>query len=146
MKVEFGLAALALTGVAFGDPSADEVTSLPGWDGELPSRQFSGYLTVNTTKHMHYWMVESENDPTTDPVVLWLNGWFIGIFTMQLKLCAIDVYWLGGPGCSSLDGYLYEHGPFHVDENDYAKVGMNVCKKQENIHENISFVMIHCFV
>jgi carboxypeptidase C (cathepsin A) len=73
MKVELGLATLLLSS-AFAEPSADEVTSLPGWDGALPSRQFSGYLTVNTTKHMHYWMVESENDPSTDPVVLWLNG------------------------------------------------------------------------
>ena len=35
----------------------DEVPSLPGFSGPLPSRQFSGYLSpVNSpSKKMHYW-------------------------------------------------------------------------------------------
>ena len=74
-------------------PAADEITALPGWTGALPSRQFSGYLDASPTKHLHYWMSFSEGAPETDPVVFWFNG---------------------GPGCSSLDGFLYEHGPFRV--------------------------------
>lgn len=38
---------------------------------------------------MFYYFVESEKSPANDPVVLWLNG---------------------GPGCSSLGGFVYEHG------------------------------------
>ena len=66
--------------------TADKIASLPLWDSELPSEQFSGYLDIpNSSKHLHYWLIESENDPEKDPVILWLNG---------------------GPGCSSLDGLV----------------------------------------
>ncbi len=52
----------------------DEIHHLPGWDGSLPSRHFSGYLNFSGSsspfgKHMHYWFVESEGNPATDPVV-----------------------------------------------------------------------------
>lgn len=54
----------------------DRITSLPGWDGALPSKQYSGYLNVSgTASHLHYWFVESEEvDPATAPTLLWLNG------------------------------------------------------------------------
>ena len=32
----------------------DEVKALPGWDGALPSRHFSGYLQASPTKRLHY--------------------------------------------------------------------------------------------
>ena len=31
------------------DRAADEVTSLPGWEGRLPSKHYSGYLDVGLT-------------------------------------------------------------------------------------------------
>ena len=76
---------------------SDEITTLPGWTGKLPSKQYSGYIdipnTAPNTRHYHYWFVESENDPENDPIVFWFNG---------------------GPGASSLLGYFTELGPFHV--------------------------------
>ncbi|XP_068598463.1 lysosomal protective protein [Brachionichthys hirsutus] len=77
-------------------PSADEVTHLPGLQKQPSFRHYSGYLSVADGKHLHYWFVESENDTAADPVVLWLNG---------------------GPGCSSLDGFLTEHGPFLIQDD-----------------------------
>lgn len=96
MQATWLVTALSLVPLAFSEVPADEITALPGWEGRLPSRQFSGYLNVGA-KHMHYWLVESETDSKTAPVLLWLNG---------------------GPGCSSLEGLIYEHGPFRVSSTD----------------------------
>mmetsp|Transcript_36242 Transcript_36242/g.79110 ORF Transcript_36242/g.79110 Transcript_36242/m.79110 type:complete len:467 (+) Transcript_36242:46-1446(+) len=86
--------ALAFAAAVVGAPASHEVKSLPGWDGALPSKMYSGYLDASATKHLHYILVERENaDPATSPTVFWFNG---------------------GPGCSSLDGFIYEHGPFRT--------------------------------
>lgn len=86
---------LSLLTVINGAYAPDEIVALPGWEGALPSKQYSGYLNYSST-HLHYWFVESEQDPINAPTVLWFNG---------------------GPGCSSLDGFIYEHGPFVVSKN-----------------------------
>jgi len=93
-----------LVAFAAAAPSGHEITALPGWSGPLPSRHYSGYLNISQTKRIHYWFVESMNNPTTDPVVVWMNG---------------------GPGCSSLDGFVYEHGPFRFSEDGTSLVRFN---------------------
>jgi len=85
-----GFALAALTGVATAAVAADEVKSLPGWDGELPSKHYSGYLPARGGEnHVHYHLTLSEENPATDPITLWSNG---------------------GPGCTSLKGAFEEVG------------------------------------
>lgn len=75
-------------------PETALVTRIPGFNGTLPSKHYSGYVTVDDShgRNLFYYFVESEGNSSKDPVVLWLNG---------------------GPGCSSFDGFIYEHGPFN---------------------------------
>jgi cathepsin A (carboxypeptidase C) len=72
---------------------SDEIISLPGLYPSPDFKQYSGYLDATQGRHLFYWFVESQNNPSKDPVVLWLNG---------------------GPGGSSLYGLFTENGPFRV--------------------------------
>lgn len=75
----------------------DKFDQLPGFDGPMKTNSYSGYLTVNDDKKLHYVFIESEDDPSNDPVLIWFNG---------------------GPGCSSLLGFLQENGPVVVDDDN----------------------------
>jgi carboxypeptidase C (cathepsin A) len=44
------------------------ITSVPGYEGQLPSKHYGGYITVGN-KQLYYYMVESERNPATDPIV-----------------------------------------------------------------------------
>ncbi|XP_059432961.1 serine carboxypeptidase-like 20 [Corylus avellana] len=77
-------------------PNTALIAEIPGFTGTLPSNHYSGYVTIDQShgKNLFYYFIESEGNPSKDPVVLWLNG---------------------GPGCSSFDGFVYEHGPFNFE-------------------------------
>lgn len=74
--------------------SRGEILHLPGLRYKPNFKQYSGYIDVTPTRHLFYWFVESQSDPSKDPVIFWTNG---------------------GPGCSSMIGFGSEHGPFIID-------------------------------
>ncbi|KAK7105695.1 lysosomal protective protein-like isoform X2 [Littorina saxatilis] len=88
--------AFLLPSALIAAPYEDEVRMLPGLPQKPSFRQYSGYLAATKSRRLHYWFVESVNNPKKDPVAVWLNG---------------------GPGCSSLFGLLGENGPFRVRED-----------------------------
>ncbi|KAI1728278.1 serine carboxypeptidase domain-containing protein [Ditylenchus destructor] len=98
---------LLINAVPFqNDVSVEEIQTLPGLDFQVNFKHYSGFLQASPTHFLHYWFVESQNNPVTDPLVFWFNG---------------------GPGCSSLDGLLNEMGPYMVNpdgktlkQNPYA--------------------------
>ncbi|KAL5844943.1 hypothetical protein ACOSQ4_010901 [Xanthoceras sorbifolium] len=88
---------------------ADKIDALPGQPQGVDFNQYAGYVTVDPKagRYLFYYFVESPQNSSTKPLVLWLNG---------------------GPGCSSLGyGAMEELGPFRVNSdgktlfrNEYA--------------------------
>jgi serine carboxypeptidase-like clade 1 len=106
--------------LAIAHASFVSVTSLPGWNGTLPSKWYSGFVDVSpsplgTKMFEHYVFIESENDPANDPVVLWMNG---------------------GPGASSMYGLFVEMGPLLLKDDslqtdEYRRTGVPTLQYNE---------------
>ena len=95
-----GIILLALVSCSLAAPVEDLVTTLPGMNDNkpFPFKMYSGYLQVaSSTRNLHYIYVESRKDPKNDPLLIWFNG---------------------GPGCSSLLGWIQEHGPYVVEDGE----------------------------
>jgi len=94
------------------EANRDLITNLPGLNFEPTFKQFSGYIQVSPTRNIHYWYIESSNNPSTDPVVFWTNG---------------------GPGCSGLLGLGTEFGPFIFEKDGILSKNPNTWNQVANI-------------
>ncbi|KAL1161428.1 hypothetical protein V6Z11_A07G133100 [Gossypium hirsutum] len=81
-----------------GSMETDKIGALPGQPNGVDFNHYSGYVTVDSKagRALFYYFVESPDNSSTNPLVLWLNG---------------------GPGCSSLIGAMTELGPFRVNND-----------------------------
>ncbi|CAK4763027.1 hypothetical protein LEN26_001312 [Aphanomyces euteiches] len=92
-----------------------QIHTLPGYADKRPIdfNQYAGHLALPSNgQKMFYWLIESENYPTNDPLVLWLNG---------------------GPGCSSLGGFFTELGPFVVQSDLSVKRNKYAWNRKANM-------------
>jgi carboxypeptidase C (cathepsin A) len=95
-KIHFLLTTLLSIKLVLSAKLDDKVASLPD---QLPltSNWYSGLLNVSAPsgRQLHYVFVDSLNDPTTDPVIVWFDG---------------------GPGIASMVGLLKGLGPLYYTE------------------------------
>jgi carboxypeptidase C (cathepsin A) len=51
----------------------DEIKGpLPGMTFQYDHKQYSGFLNVPSNNNLFYWFLESQGNPSQDPLVLWL--------------------------------------------------------------------------
>ena len=93
--MKFVAAVAAFAAVASAKPEDHRVTSLPEMGTFDKYGAFSGYLDIpDTSKKIHYLFFEAQEDSENAPVLIWFNG---------------------GPGCSSMLGFMQENGPFKLE-------------------------------
>ena len=95
MKFSTSVAGCALAALVHAAPEHDRVTSLPEMGNFDKYGAFSGYLPIEgTSKQIHYLFFEAQENAKDAPVLIWFNG---------------------GPGCSSMLGFMQENGPFRIE-------------------------------
>ena len=84
-----------LAAMAAARPEEDRVFYLPEMGMFDEYGAFSGYIDIEgTSKKIHYLFFEAQNKDPEAPVLIWFNG---------------------GPGCSSMLGFMQENGPYKLE-------------------------------
>lgn len=70
----------------------DRVHGLPGQTFSVSFAHYAGYVNVNEDagRALFYWFVEAAEDPTSKPLVLWLNG---GHALKKFQAFCTDLNW-----------------------------------------------------
>lgn len=83
------------------------VAELPGQHFNLSFAHYTGYITVHpqTQRTLFYWFVEAAQDPSSKPLLLWLNG---GATRLSLSLSlSLPLLHLS---CNQLPTYAFSCG------------------------------------
>jgi hypothetical protein len=76
MMLGFVLATLLFSFSVICDDGPYKFNTLPLMSQPTSFAQYTGHIVVNETynSQLFYWFFESQNDPSTDPLVLWMTG------------------------------------------------------------------------
>lgn len=68
----------------YAQQQLDRISKLPGQNFNVSFAHYAGYVTVNNEsgRALFYWFFEADEDPSSKPIVLWLNG---GQFILNLS-------------------------------------------------------------
>jgi carboxypeptidase C (cathepsin A) len=115
MRTGFCVFCLCLV-TLFAISSKKSINTIPSYTGTptlIPS--WTGYLQVRPSPdnaHVWYWFFPSLNDPTKDPLIIWLSG---------------------GPGCSSMIALFAENGPYRADSANSISFNQNTWIQRSSV-------------
>ena len=102
----FRVVFVGFASLATAAPAHFEVKSLPGWDGELLSKTYCGFTPAGVppsgegAMYFNYIFLESENNPKTDPVIVWVcpcpctlhpPRWRLPMTISRIGLCGPEI-------------------------------------------------------